>query len=70
MTSMNRTLVIMAKAPIPGAVKTRLAKSLPVQAVTELYQCLLSDTIALAQTLDQVGIAIMCPASDELVASM
>lgn len=61
---MKRTLVIMAKAPRPGAVKTRLAKSLPLQAVTELYQCLLNDTIALAQTLDQVEIAVMCPASD------
>ena len=64
MTLMNRTLVIMAKAPRLGSVKTRLAKSLTVQAVTELYRCLLSDTIALAQTLDHVEIAIMCPASD------
>jgi hypothetical protein len=54
----------MAKAPRPGAVKTRLAKSLPVQAVTELYKCLLNDTIALAKTLDHIEIAIMCPASD------
>jgi hypothetical protein len=61
---MNRTLVIMAKAPRPGAVKTRLAKSLSLQAATELYQCLLNDTIALAQTLDHVEIAIMCPATD------
>jgi rSAM/selenodomain-associated transferase 1 len=61
---MSRKLVIMAKAPRPGTVKTRLAKSLPVQAVTELYGCLLNDTIAMAQTLDQVEIAIMCPASD------
>ncbi len=64
MTSMNRTLVIMAKAPRPGTVKTRLAKSLPVQAVTELYRCLLNDTIALAQTLNQVEFALMCPAED------
>jgi rSAM/selenodomain-associated transferase 1 len=61
---MNRTLVIMAKAPRLGSVKTRLAKSLPLQAVTELYQCLLNDTIALAQSLDRVEVAIMCPASD------
>jgi hypothetical protein len=54
----------MAKAPRPGAVKTRLAKSLPLHAVTDLYRCLLNDTIALAQTLDQVEIAVMCPASD------
>ncbi|MGH9453448.1 MAG: TIGR04282 family arsenosugar biosynthesis glycosyltransferase [Terriglobia bacterium] len=61
---MNRKLIIMAKAPRPGSVKTRLAKSLPVQAVIELYGCLLNDTIAMAQTLDRVEIAMMCPASD------
>ena len=64
MTLMNRTLVIMAKAPRLGAVKTRLAKSLPLPAVTELYRCFLNDTIALAQALDDVEVAIMCPASD------
>ena len=64
MTQMNRTLVIMAKAPRVGSVKTRLAKSLPLQAVTELYRCLLNDTIALAQALDGVEVAIMCPSSD------
>ena len=64
MPPVNRKLIIMAKAPRLGSVKTRLAKSLSVQAVTELYGCLLSDTIAMVQTLDQVGIAIMCPATD------
>ena len=64
MTPMNRTLVIMAKAPRLGSVKTRLAKSLPLQAVNELYRCLLGDTIALAQTLSGVEVAIMCPESD------
>ena len=51
----NRTLVIMAKAPRPGMVKTRLAQSLPVEAVTELYRCLLDDTMALADSLDACG---------------
>src|SRR5205814_1098932 len=37
--SPGRTLVVMAKAPRPGTVKTRLAQSLPVEAVTELYRC-------------------------------
>jgi uncharacterized protein len=64
MTLTNRTLVIMAKAPRLGSVKTRLAESLSLQAVTQLYRCLLNDTIALAQVLDHVEIAIMCPASD------
>jgi uncharacterized protein len=64
MTVPNRTLVIMAKAPRLGSVKTRLAEPLSLQAVTELYRCLLNDTIALAQGLDHAEIAIMCPASD------
>jgi rSAM/selenodomain-associated transferase 1 len=58
------TLVIMAKAPRPGLVKTRLAQSLPVEAITELYRCLLDDTMTLARLLDNVEVAIMCPASD------
>ena len=60
----GRTLVIMAKAPRPGTVKTRLALSLPVEAVTELYRCLLDDTMVLARSLPNVKVAIMCPASD------
>ncbi len=60
----GRTLVVMAKAPRPGMVKTRLAQSLPVEAVTELYRCLLDDTMELARSLGTVEFAIMCPASD------
>src|SRR6478609_3312821 len=62
--NVSRTLVVMAKAPRPGMVKTRLAQSLPVEAVTELYRCFLDDTMALAHSLDGVEVAIMCPASD------
>src|SRR5215470_20222004 len=58
------TLVIMAKAPRPGMVKTRLAQSLPQPAVVELYRCLLEDTMALAQSLGDADVAIMCPAPD------
>jgi rSAM/selenodomain-associated transferase 1 len=60
----NRVLVIMAKAPRPGAVKTRLAASLSPQAVTAFYCCLLDDTLALARSLSDMEIAIMCPESD------
>src|SRR6266403_3426431 len=60
----GRTLVVMAKAPRPGMVKTRLAQSLSVEAVTELYCCLLDDTLALARSLGDVEVAIMCPDSD------
>ena len=60
----DRLLVIMAKAPRPGAVKTRLAPSLSPEAVTDFYCCLLDDTLALARSLDDVQVAIMCPESD------
>jgi rSAM/selenodomain-associated transferase 1 len=60
----DRVLVIMAKAPRPGAVKTRLARSLSVEAVTDFYRCLLDDTLALARSLGDVEVAIMCPDSD------
>lgn len=55
----------MAKAPRPGTVKTRLAGSLPFQAVTALYCCLLEDTLALAKSLNGVEVAVMCPESDK-----
>ena len=61
----DRVLVIMAKAPRPGAVKTRLlAASLSPSAVTAFYICLLDDTLALARSLGNVEVAIMCPEAD------
>ncbi len=60
----DRVLVIMAKAPRPGTVKTRLAPSLSPAAVTDFYCCLLDDTLALARSLRNVEVAIMCPESD------
>jgi uncharacterized protein len=63
-TNSGCTLVIMAKAPRPGRVKTRLAQRLSVEAVTEFYRCLLHDTMALARSLSAIDVAIMCPASD------
>jgi len=60
----DRVLVIMAKAPRPGEVKTRLAASLSPAAVTAFYCCLLDDTLALARSLSDVEVAIMCPESD------
>ncbi len=60
----DRVLVIMAKAPRPGAVKTRLAPSLSPEAVTDFYCCLLDDTLALARSLGDVEVAIMCPDTD------
>ncbi len=60
----DRVLVIMAKAPRLGEVKTRLIPSLSPVAVTAFYCCLLDDTLTLARSLGDVEVAIMCPASD------
>lgn len=61
----NCTLVIMAKAPRPGRVKTRLTESLPTPAVIALYRCLLEDTLELAKSLRGVEIVVVCPAPDQ-----
>src|SRR5713226_218507 len=60
----DRVLVVMAKAPRPGEVKTRLVSSLSPEAVTAFYCCLLDDTLALARSLGDVEVAIMCPDTD------
>src|SRR6266478_1963374 len=60
----DRVLVIMAKAPRLGEVKSRLTPSLSPTAVTAFYCCLLDDTLALARSLSNVEVAIMCPDSD------
>ena len=54
----------MAKAPRPGEVKTRLTPSLAPEAVTDFHCCLLEDTLALARSLSDVEVDIMCPDSD------
>lgn len=60
----DRVLVIMAKAPRPGAVKTRLIPRLSAESVTAFYRCLLEDTLELARSLGNVEVAIMCPLND------
>lgn len=60
----DRILVIMAKAPRQGTVKTRLARHLPMPAVVDLYRCLLDDTMTLVRSLQDLRSVIMCPASD------
>ena len=61
----GRILVIMAKAPRLGMVKTRLAGRLSSPAVTGLYRCLLDDTLVLAKSLSNVQFAVMCPQPDQ-----
>ncbi len=44
--------------------KTRLAPSLSPEAVADFYCCLLDDTLALARSLGEVEVAVMCPDLD------
>ena len=60
----ERALIIMAKAPRVGHVKTRLAATLPAEAVVDLYRSMLEDTLDLARSVGTDAVAIVCPASD------
>jgi uncharacterized protein len=54
----------MAKAARAGHVKTRLAASLPADAVIDLYKCLIEDTLDLARSISTDALAVVCPPSD------
>ena len=58
-------LVIMAKAPRAGQVKTRLAPLLAPEAIVALYRCLIEDTLALARAVGVPRIAIVCPSGHQ-----
>jgi len=60
----SRALVVMAKAPRAGYVKTRLSAALPTEAVVALYRCLIEDTIELAQSVRGVRVSVVCPHAD------
>lgn len=57
-------VVVMAKAPREGFVKTRLSGAYPPRDVVQLSDCMLRDTLALAQALSRVHVAVMCPSED------
>jgi hypothetical protein len=58
MTSPRLAVVIMAKAPLPGAVKTRLCPPLAADEAAELYRCFLLDKIAQVGTVAGVSHAL------------
>jgi uncharacterized protein len=62
--NLERALIIMAKAPRVGHVKTRLAAGLPAEDVVDLYRSMLEDTLDLAGAVATDIVAIVCPGSD------
>lgn len=57
-------VVVMAKAPREGFVKTRLTGAYPAHEVARLSECMLRDTVTLVQTLPRVQVAVMCPSGE------
>jgi uncharacterized protein len=55
---MHRCLIIVAKEPIAGLVKTRLAASIGAERTAALYRCFLQDTIALARRVPACDLAL------------
>jgi len=60
-TLVRRALVIVAKAPLAGATKTRLVPPLSEAAAAELSRAFLLDTLAVARALEWERIALMHP---------
>src|SRR5262245_55017564 len=63
---MSNALVIAAKAPVVGQVKTRLCPPLSPAEATELHRCFLVDTVARASTVPAVQVCLgVTPADSE-----
>lgn len=57
-TADKQLLVVVAKAPMPGEVKTRLLTKLTPEEATELYSCFIRDRINEISQLNGVDLAI------------
>ncbi len=55
---MDTLLIIFAKEPVPGQVKTRLIPPLRPEEATELYQCFLADVLEEMQRLTGLTLAL------------
>jgi len=64
MKEARRAVVVMAKAPREGFVKTRLNGAYPPCDVVQLSECMLRDTVARVQELARVHVAVVCPSQD------
>ena len=60
-TATDRIVLVMAKAPRPGAVKTRLCPPLTPGLAADLYRAFLRDTLATAARLPGTALAVVHP---------
>lgn len=66
--SAPRALVVMAKAPIPGQVKTRLTPTLNPEQAAKLARCFLLDEVAMAKRIPGCDIVLAYTPPDTLAA--
>ena len=64
MNSARQRLIIFAREPQPGRVKTRLIPSLGAQGAADFYAQLLRETVAKASALDGANVELWCDFND------
>lgn len=62
---MNRGLIIFAREPIPGEVKTRLAEEIGDQAAASLYETMLWDVLKTVRQLNDVETVVYWACAEE-----
>jgi uncharacterized protein len=58
-------IIIFVKAPHPGQVKTRLAKSIGDRQAAQLYRCFTEDVLDTVESLDLDSLIFFAPAEEE-----
>ncbi|MFZ2947877.1 MAG: TIGR04282 family arsenosugar biosynthesis glycosyltransferase [Desulfuromonadaceae bacterium] len=62
---MKRGLIVFAREPLPGAVKSRLAASIGDQAAADLYETMLEDVLKGVRQLDDVAHVVYWACEEE-----
>ena len=65
MLPQRHTLIIFAREPLPGAVKTRLAAAVGDQLAAELYEAMLRDVLKTARQLNDVETVVFWACEEE-----
>jgi uncharacterized protein len=65
MTTKNVTVGVMARAPLPGRCKTRLAPALGAEGASTLYRAMLLDTLDALDTLSGIRKVVLAAPEDD-----